>query len=308
MGADAMRKGCIQLLPVVFVIFFLSISNASAMTIMTRFVGGVPPANATGDGTLNNIVTTAARIWESAYADPIVVTLYYGWSPMEDAAIHTAIEMNSQGSQEVSGMLMFDNSGATPFYLDATPYVNEEYEQQFSEHEDLGGGWMNTARIFRNPTGAAAGKVDLLSVVLHEIGHAMGLSLSNSSFLAQSRMGILRFSQNLPYAGSMVPIAFNNAGIVAHLDANELKYGCLMCGINADERRLPSELDILINAQISGYLILTLNPQPGPQVTAPGILVGIPSTPLRKSPGTTRKYRPVPVKIFSSIRNALYLP
>jgi hypothetical protein len=34
-----------------------------------------------------------------------------------------------------------------------------------------------------------------------------------------------------------------------------------MSGINADERRIPSELDIVANAQISGLEIQNLNPK-----------------------------------------------
>jgi hypothetical protein len=286
-GANAMKQFYKNLLPVALVIFLLSISNASAMTIMTRFVGGTPPANTTGYGNLNDIVTAAARIWESAYADPIVVTLYYGWAPVGDAGNHTAIEMDSQGKREISGMLMFDNSGATPFYLDPTPYANEEYRQQSNAYENLGGGLINSARILRNPSGQALGHVDLLSVVLHEIGHAMGISASNLSFVSQSKMGIIQISENLPYAGTIVPIAYNNSGIVAHFDVTELAYGCLMGGINSDERRLPSELDILTNAQISGYTIQNLNPQ-----VAIGSYRALQSPSLRKPSNMTGINRP----------------
>lgn len=285
-GANAMKKFCKQLLPAVLVIFLLSISNASAMTIMTRFVGGTPPANTTGYGNLNEIVNAAARIWELAYTDQIVVTLYYGWAPIGDAGNHTAIELDSQGKRELSGVLMFDNSGATPFYLDSTPYANEEYRQQSNAYEDLGGGLINSARIFKNPAGQAMGRVDLLSVVLHEIGHAMGLSSANPSFVSQSRMGIIQLSQNLPYAGTMAPIAYNNSGIVAHFDVTELAYGCLMGGINSDERRMPSELDILANAQISGYTIQNLNPQSSPLFFSLGSYRGIPSPSLRRPSNT----------------------
>lgn len=152
-----MKTGCKQLLPVVLVIFLLLTSSASTMTIMTRFVGGTPPADTTEYGNLNDIVTAAARIWESAYADPFVLTLYYGWAPVGDNGNHTAIELDSQGKREISGMLMFDNSSATPFYLDSTPYAKEEYRQQSNAYEDLGGGLINSARIFKNPTGQAIG-------------------------------------------------------------------------------------------------------------------------------------------------------
>lgn len=242
------------------VFIFLSVSESSALTIVTRFIGGTPPANASGSGKLASIVNAAARMWESAYSDPVTITLDYGWASIDDAGNHIALGFNEEGNREIAGMLLFDNSGATPFYLDPTPYSNDEYAESREEHQDFGGGLLNVARIFTQPTGDAAGYVDLLSVVLHEIGHAMGMSIGNHAFAFQSTNGVILFSDRLPFAGTVVPLASNNTGFISHFDVREVAYGSLMSGINADERRMPSELDILANAQISGYTILSLTP------------------------------------------------
>lgn len=239
----------------------LSVSESSALTIVTRFIGGTTPvANTSGSGNLTAIVNAAARMWESVYEDSVTVTLDYGWSSIPDAGNHIALGFNEEGNRELVGMLLFDNSGATPFYLDPTPDLNEEYQQSDEEYQDFGGGLINVARIFRQPSAAAAGYVDLLSVALHEIGHAMGMSIGNHSFVEQSAGGIILFSDDLPFAGTVAPLASNNAGYIPHFDAVRVAYGCLMSGINADERRLPSELDILANAQINRYTILSLAP------------------------------------------------
>jgi hypothetical protein len=50
--------------------------------------------------------------------------------------------------------------------------------------------------------------------------------------------------------------------------AIEICYGCLMSGINANERRMPSELDIVANAQISRLTIRTLDPKQTSQFTS----------------------------------------
>jgi hypothetical protein len=250
-----------RLLPTLFTVLLLMISQASAMTIETRFIGGVAPANIAGKGNLTDIVNVAARMWESVFADSITITLNYGWEPIGSAGIHMAVDMNAQKTREISGTILLDNSGAVQFYLDPTPSGSEEYTKSVVESQNLGGGMINVSRIFSQPIGDAIGRVDLLSVVLHEMGHAMGMSLANSSFISQSSTGFIKIGSNLPYAGTSAPMALNSSGIIPHFNVEQVLYGSLMAGLNSDERRIPSELDILINAQVSGYSILSFAPK-----------------------------------------------
>ena len=242
-------------------LLFMNVPDTRAVTFVTHFIGGAAPANTSGGGNLDDIMNAAVRLWESAYSDPFTVTLYYGWAEVGSAGTHTLLEQGDNPNREISGRILFDNSGAAAFYLDPTPDVNEEYLRLTEEYQDLGGGYVNVARLFVNPAGDAAGHIDLLSVALHEIGHALGLSGANISFREQSSAGVIYISEDLPFAGTVVPLASNNAGVVAHLDATEIAYGGVMAGINGDERRIPSALDILANAQISGFTILDLYPQ-----------------------------------------------
>lgn len=248
------------LILIAFAAFFVKVPDASAITIVTHFIGGTAPSNAAGGGNLVDVFEAAARRWESAYGDSFTVTLYYGWAAAGDSGTHTLVEQGGGYNREVVGTILFDNSGSVPFFLDPTPDADEEYRRRTEEYQDLGNGLINVARLFSLPAGEAAGHVDLLSVALHEIGHSLGLSTGNLSFLQAGREGTLLITGDLPFAGSIIPLSSNNAGVIAHFDATQVTYGTLMAGLNGDERRVPSALDILANAQVSNFSVVNLGP------------------------------------------------
>jgi hypothetical protein len=260
--------------PVLSLILFIILApSAFALTIDTRFIGGAAPRNSSGGGNLNDIMNTAAHMWESVYSDQFTLTLYYGWGhSCTPAAIHTLISQGNEPNRELLGTIIFNNSGSTPFYLDPTPGSNDEYRGRVNEYKELGGGSIIAARLLNNPKREVAGYVDLLSIALHEIGHALGMSTANRSFLEQCDKALLTISGTIPFAGTEIPLAFNNAGVTAHFDAEELPYGSLMSGINGDERRLPSELDIVAMAQLSGFTISSLTPTQTPTINPPSTI------------------------------------
>ena len=246
--------------PIALLLMAAAARDAAAIDVVTHFLGGAPPANAAGAGTLPEIFDSAARRWASAYQDPFTIHLYFGWAPLGDAGTHSLVEQGGVPGREILGTILFDNSGSVSFFLDPTPDTNEEYRRYTEDFQELGGGLINVARVFSHPTGEAVGRCDLLSVAMHEIGHALGMCNANLSFMVEREDGAIRISGEYPHAGTVIPLATNKYGVTSHFDPLQVLYGSVMSGVCGDERRIPSTLDILANAQVSGFQIASRIP------------------------------------------------
>jgi hypothetical protein len=136
----------------VFVLVFSQVPQASAIDIVTVFVGGDAPQNSAGAGNLPEIFNAAAARWASAYPDTFTLTLYYGWASTGSAGTHVLIEQAGDPEREIAGLILFDNSGAVPFYLDPTPSLDEEYRKVHSNHPRKGSlSLARRARAFPEP-------------------------------------------------------------------------------------------------------------------------------------------------------------
>lgn len=131
--------------------------------------------------------------------------------------------------------------------------------QSFSA--DLGGGEINTGRVYSFPTAEAATSFDLLTIAIHEIGHIFGILNFYETFDLETRDNDIDIQRPLPFAGSAIPTTPINGG---HLNlVNTAMYPFFTPG----RRTLLSEADIVAIASSTNTSQFNLNPQLQPVKT-----------------------------------------
>lgn len=248
----------------ILALLLATVPSASALSIIRNFFGtaGGAPTTVAGGGNLTDIFNAAADWWELAILDVHTVTLDFGWFPFTGSTLggHSLQAQGGTPNRETAGSIGFDNDGTTSWFLDSTPHDNSEYLTFTATTANLGGGQINVGRVFTDPVGDAVGRLDLLSVAKHEIGHTLGMSAANVSY--QNETGLdddIDVTAPRLFAGTVIPTTnfLNPEGFNAHLTIGPaLMFPSTSVGV----RRIQSAVDILANAEISEFNSLNLNP------------------------------------------------
>lgn len=203
------------------------------------------------------IVDAAIDGWEQLIVDPFTLTLDIGKLalPTSVGALTRDFRENDLGIPSSATILINDGSGGFPWFVDPTPYDHEEF--------NLGEGPF---QLLADPDGPANEMFDLLSVLNHELAHALGFSTQYSRFSENVVPGPGLFRT---YAGDAVTATLTPASWGTHLDYHAFPYDLMNPFLTLGERLLPTDFDVAILADAYGYQVIP--PQP-PALAEPSTL------------------------------------
>lgn len=242
-------------------------SPASALNIVLSFDANVPGAVGTA-GTVRNLITQAANMWEDWIEDTHTLNLTIGWGDLDPGtlAVHTLTTEGGTPHRETAGNIDFDS--LVSWFIDPTPFGDTEYTMTSTIWRDtsatnqanwFNGTALNEFEVGRTGTatagGGASGLTDMLSVALHEMGHALGMSSANNATVAQTADGDYDYSTTLTRGGALAAVVASG-GNIAHLQ-NSLSVMFPSFGTSA--RRLPSPTDIFSTASASLWTDIDLD-------------------------------------------------
>ena len=182
-------------------------------------------------------LTAALTYWAAVLSEPvaIAITVDFGSLPADELGQTLITAFSPNGLPTAGTVLLSTDAGGAGWYVDPTPLDSSGFATEV------------TPDAF-DATGdsPAAGEYDLYTVLLHEIGHLLGIDPQIPGFVAHVGMlpGSAVFA-GLGISATLTPQADD-------LDANLYSNDLMSLSLSPGERRLPSQLDVQIIDMVRG--------------------------------------------------------
>lgn len=199
-----------------------------------------------GAGSFEQVVRSAADVWEDLIGDPGTLNVEIGWSQLSGLTTARATQYQTRffGGAGKAGQIQFDNDRT--WFLDPTPSDNSEYTALTVNSADLGGGVMTTGIEYSSPTGFAAQGRDLFTTAVHEFGHLVGFAVFTG--VGEVVQDPLMITSGI-FDGAAIDVTSSGG----HTQGAALS-DTLMYSSRADsQRRLVSQVDLAAIAELSGF-------------------------------------------------------
>ncbi len=213
-----------------------------------------------GTGTLNSLAQAAASRWENALLDPLAqpISVRIGWSTA--ARLGAGVRAAAIAFGATSGFtaeILVNRDFA--WFADGTPDGHDEYSEFTSFEQDVGGGLLNVGRVATATSGIAFGREDLLTVLLHELGHTIALD-GNSN-----QPSSVTITSPRPFAGSQFTLAQG-----AHISSQP--NALMFFGQVEGHRIFLSDADILVQAELLRFNNTSVSPTSVPEPVTMALL------------------------------------
>ena len=217
-----------------------------------------PPEFDEDASALRALVDAAVNVYEDIIKDDFTIDLAFTWGDLGDeGTLGVATTLNTRDGKPTSSRMRFNTNESVSWYLDPTPENHDEYDliqttvgdlssvdlvNSFSGSPpqllEVGFAGLRTEQLQTN---------DLYSVVLHEVGHAIGLTgpvIRNSA-----NDGDFDVPTNF-LGGASAGIFVSMEEDIAHLAAPRTSMFPVFV---PDIRRLPSATDVFAIASAAGW-------------------------------------------------------